>query len=326
MAPLDDPGRRMSDIAGEGRSVTPLEIQAQGGMPVDKLQELMRGFGVPTPEPDEPAFTPAEAEALVELWQRSDVWPFDLAVQLSRMYGRLLARIAHATMQLWVTVVEPRLRHEAGEGGSRVAGVDAFERLLPVSDALLAGVHRRWLAREAAQLAFRNTELETLGTGAAPSPVEVSLLFCDLKDFTSFADRLGDDAAIRIIDRFAAIVTREHGPEARLTKLLGDGFMCVYPSPDHAVDAGARIIDAVRAQGQPSVHASVHHGLAIPREGDYFGAAVNLSARLLSEAGRDELVATREVVERCTGRDWRPAGSLRVRGISREVELFKLLR
>jgi adenylate cyclase len=323
-SPVDRAARQMAELASIGQSVTAAEIEARCGMPVAALQELMRGFGVSVPEPDESAFTPVEAEALVRLWE-SEVWPFELAVQLSRLYGRLLARIAHATMQLWATIVEPQLIATTGEDQARRVGVDAFERLLPVSDSLLAGVHRRWLAREAVQWAFRDSPRpadETAPSGA----VEVSLLFCDLKEFTSFADRLGDDAAIRIIDRFADVVNRERGPEARIMKLLGDGFMCAYPTPPDAVDAGARVIDAMRAPGHPGVHASVHHGLAIPREGDYFGTSVNLTARLLGEAGRDELVATREVVERCPGREWRRAGSLRIRGVSRDVEVFKLVR
>lgn len=321
---VDDAARRMSDLAGAGRTITPAEVEARCGMPVASLQELMRGFGVTVPDRDEPAFTEAEADALVRLWE-SDVWPFELAIELSRMYGRLLARIAHATMQLWATVVEPRLFASAGGDQARQVGVDAFEELLPVSDALLTGVHRRWLAREAAQLAFRDAPARG-GGAAAASAVEVSFLFCDLKDFTGFADRAGDDAAIRIIDRFAGVVTREQGPEARLTKLLGDGFMCAYPTPELAVQAGARIIDAMRSPRSPGVHASVHHGLAIPREGDYFGAVVNLTARLLAEAGRDELVATAVVAERCPDHHWRRAGSLRIRGVSREVEVFKLAR
>jgi len=318
---VNDAARRMSELAGAGRTVTPAEIEVRCGMPVASLQELMRGFGVAVPDRDQPAFTPAEADALIRLWE-SDVWPFELAIQLSRMYGRLLARIAHATMQLWATVAEPRLIANTGGQQARQIGVDAFEQLLPVSDALLAGVHRRWLAREAAQLAFRGDT----DASSPSSAVEVSLLFCDLKDFTSFVDRLGDDAAIRSIERFAEVVSHEQGPEARVTKLLGDGFMCAYPEPRLAVEAGTRIIDAMRAPNQPGVHASVHHGRAIPREGDYFGSAVNLTARLLAEAGRDELIATKEVVDRCAGGRWRSAGSIRIRGISREVEIFKLMR
>jgi class 3 adenylate cyclase len=308
-----------------GRTVTPAEIEAGGGPPVTRLGELMRGFGLAPPERDEPSFTPVEADALIELWRRGDVWPFELAVQLSRMYGRLLARIAHASIQLWVSVVEPGLRRHPDERTRVLSGADSFERLLPVSDALLAAVHRRWMEREAAQMAFRDAPLEHGPQGRA-GEVEVSLLFCDLKDFTAFADRKGDDAAVRIIDDFAAVLTRERGPEAGLTKLLGDGFMCGYPAPRLAVEAGVRIIDAMRAPDRPGVHASVHHGVAFPREGDYFGMAVNLTARLLATAGRNELVATRPVVDGCAQLSWEPLGTFQFRGVSDDVEVFKLKR
>jgi len=75
------------------------------------------------------------------------------------------------------------------------------------------------------------------------------------------------------------------------------------------------IIDGMRAPDRPGVHASVHHGHAIPREGDYFGSVINLTARLLSAAGRDELVATRPVVERCPDITWQPGGTRYLRGV-----------
>jgi class 3 adenylate cyclase len=307
-----------------GRTVSAAEIEAGGGMPADNIARLMQAFGLPGAAPDEPTFTQEEADVLGELWRQRDVWTFELSIQIARVYGRLLARIAHASVQLWFSVVEPRVQAAAPDERARVlTASEGFERLLPIADTLLVGVHRRWVEREAAQIAVRNAELGR-GGDALVGSVEVSFLFCDLKDFTAFADRQGDDAAVRIIDRFTAVVTREQGPDARLTKLLGDGFMCAYPSPELAVEAGARIIDGMSAPGQPGVHASVHHGRAIPREGDYFGAAVNLTARLLGAADRDELVATRPVVELATDFEWTPAGTVRVRGIAADVEVFKL--
>jgi adenylate cyclase len=261
---------------------------------------------------------------LGELWHQRDIWPFELSVQLARVYGRLLARIAHASVQMWSSVVEPRLAAAAPDERERVlTGAEAFERLLPVADTFLVGVFRRWTEREAAQLAVRTAE-SYRGGGAFGRAVAVSVLFCDLKDFTAFADLQGDDAAVRMIDRLAVVVTEERGPDVQLTKLLGDGFMCAYPHPRPAVDAGARIIAGMRAPDLPGVHASVHHGLAIPREGDYFGSAVNLSARLLASAERDELIATRPVVEECADYDWVPAGTVQVRGVADDVEVFKL--
>jgi adenylate cyclase len=313
----------MARRAAADRTVTAAEIERAGGMHPERLAELMLGFGLPVPADDERAFSPEEARALTELWRRRDVWPFELAVQLSRLYGRLLARIARATVELWISVVEPAVLEHPDERTRMLTGADVFEQLLPVADVVLMGVHRRWLEREAAQMAFRNVPL-TPEAHSDFAAVEVSLLFCDLKDFTAFADRRGDDAAVRIIDRFAAVVLAERGSDAGLTKLLGDGFMLAYPTPRLAVEAGARIIAAMSAPDQPGVHASVHHGLAVPREGDYFGKSVNLTARLLGEAGRDELVATREVVDRCDGLAWTRTGTLQIRGISEPIDVFKL--
>jgi len=324
-----EPQRAVLEIiarhSAAGRTVTPVEVHAAGGPPVERLAELMQAFGLTPPEPDEPSFTPEETRALVGLWRSSDVWPFELALQISRVYGRLLARIAHATVQLWASAVEPGLRQRGAEHGALLAGAESLDRLVPVSDLLLQAVHRRWLEREAREMARQQVPLapSVAGTLAA---VEVSFLFCDLKDFTAFADRHGDAAAVQLIDRFAAVVTREQGAEARLSKLLGDGFMCSYPNPRLAVEAGARIIDAMDAPDLPGVHASVHHGLAIPREGDYFGASVNLTARLLAFADREELVATRSVLKHCAELRWERAGILRIRGVSRDVEVFRLTR
>jgi adenylate cyclase len=306
------------------RTVSAAEIEAAGGMPVERIGELMQAFGLLLTGGEEPAFTPEEARVLQQLWQLRDVWPFELSVQLGRIYGRLLARIAHASVQLWVSVVEPRLQAADLDDQIRVqASAETFDGLLPVADTLLTGVHRRWIEREVSQIAILGAERDA-GGQALPGAVEVSILFCDLKDFTAFAEREGDVAAARIIDQFAEVVTREHGPEARLTKWLGDGFMLVYPRPGPAVAAGVRIIDGMRAPDGRGVHASVHHGHAIPREGEYFGSVVNLTARLLGVAGRDELVATRPVVERCPDVTWQLDGTHRLRGVEVPVEVFKL--
>jgi adenylate cyclase len=304
------------------RTVTPGQLESQGGPPLEELARFMNGFGFPLPAPSEPTFTPSEAAAMAELWRRRDVWPFDLAVRVSRVYGRLLARIAHAEVQMWVSVVEPSLREHPDERTRALSGADTYEELMPLASEILVAVHQRWVEREMAQMAFRDQALST----AVPGAVEVSLLFCDLKDFTAFADREGDDAAVELIDRFADVVAREQGPEVRLTKLIGDGFMCAYSDPQLAVKAGARIMDAMHARGRPGVHASVHHGLVIPHETDYFGATVNLAARLLACADGGELVCTRQVVDRCPDLEWERGGTLEIRGVSEPVEVFKLTR
>jgi adenylate cyclase len=123
------------------------------------------------------------------------------------------------------------------------------------------------------------------------------------------------------------VVAREQGVGGQFVKSLGDGAMLVYRDPADAVADGARVIAAMRGTGLPGVHASVHRGTAIARSGDYFGGAVNLTARLLALAQRNELLATAEVVEAChDGFAWSPAGERALRGVATPVEVYKLLK
>jgi adenylate cyclase len=308
------------------RTVTAAEIEQRGGLPAAQTRALIEAFGLRPPPPDQPDFTPEEARVFIELRRLGEVWSPELGIQLARVYGRLLGRIAHTELQLFRLYVEPRLR----DGNSdRLAGMRAlqaaFARLLPLADPLLVGVHRRWIEHELAAAAVSQAETEA-SPHVLPGAVNVALLFCDLKDFTAFADSEGDAAAVDAIDRFAETVVRERGDESRMTKSLGDGFFLAYGDASAAVAAGARIINGMRGERVPGVHAGVHQGVAIAREGDYFGSAVNLAARLLGAAGRDELLATRPVVERSTDRfGWQPAGVRRLRGVAEPVEVFRLL-
>jgi class 3 adenylate cyclase len=219
--------------------------------------------------------------------------------------------------------VVPRLRADGRNPDETLrAARDAFEALLPLADPLLTGVHRRWLEHELAQEAVMTAELG----GALHGAVDVTFLFCDLKDFTAFADSEGDTAAVSAIDQFADTVIRQRGLEFRFMKALGDGFMLAYSDPCAAVSAGGRIVKAMQVPRMPRVHASVHRGVAIVREGDYFGGAVNLAARLLNAADRDDLIATSSVVESCGNEfAWEPIGQRRIRGVAELIDVYRLL-
>ncbi len=81
----------------------------------------------------------------------------------------------------------------------------------------------------------------------------------------------------------------------------------------------------MRGRELPGVHASVHRGIAVVREGDYFGGTVNLAARLLAVARREELVATAPVVKACGDSfEWEPLGERLIRGVEQPVEVFLL--
>lgn len=307
------------------RTVTPSAIESRGGLNVKETAELMEAFGLPLHGANDAAFTPEEAEVLVRLGELGELWPADVRMQVARAYGAMLSGIARAELQAFQMYTEPHVRELGGNAEMQLRAVkSAFEQLLPLADPLILGVHRRWLEHELAQRAVRAAELRAGGVGL-PGAVEITFLFCDLKDFTAYAERSGDAAAIGAIDRLFDVITHELGDRGRLVKSLGDGAMLVFSDPAEAVVTGAGVIAAMRGNGLPGVHASVHRGIAIARSGDYFGGSVNVAARLLPFAERDELVATEEVVSTCRRTfDWQPAGERVLRGVAAPLKLHRL--
>jgi adenylate cyclase len=313
------------DPARGERTVTPAEIEADGGLTVDETRLVVLNFGLRSPDPQEPYFTAGEADVLVRFGSLREVWPPEIYLQVARVYGQALAHIARTEVNLFRLFVEPNLRSASGgpvRGREAVQG--AFGELLPLADPLLLGVHRRRVEHELTQAAVREAETRT-SEGVLPGAIEVTFLFCDLKDFSAYADAHGDAAAVELIERLAAVVTEELG-HGHVVKALGDGFMLSYPEPGEAVAACVRIIARMRGGGAPGIHAGVHQGVVLYREGDYFGSAVNLAARLRGLAGRDEIVASETVVRATADRfDWELRGSQDIRGFSQPVCVYRLL-
>jgi adenylate cyclase len=312
------------DPARAERTVSPAEIEARGGLPVAETALLMQAAGLPPPGPDEPSFTEEEAHVFVEVGKMRQIWTADLGLQVSRVSGRALARIAQTQVHAFRLHVEPRLRAETGDAALPEVHW-AFERLLPLAAPFLVALHRRLFERELTEAAVVEAESRAHGQ-ALPGAIEVAVLFCDLKDFTAYADSEGDEAAVDALEHFAMGVTEECGTSGRVVKGLGDGYMLAFPDSHDAVDTGWRIIERRRSEEGPGVHASLHQGVAVAREGDLFGSVVNVAARILGAARRDELMATATVAE-ATGSafDWEHAGASYIRGLSQTVDLCRLV-
>ena len=311
------------DPQREERTVSAREIEERGGLTVTETQTMMQAFGLPAPEAAEPFLTAEEGQAFVELGRISELWTAEIRTQVGRVYGQALTRIAQTEIDLFRSRVERHLREITPSSLDALAAVrQAFGLLLPLADPVLLGVHRRKIEQVLTQAAVWEVELEV--EGLVPGSRLVSLLFCDLKDFTSYVDARGDAAAMEVLERFSETVEEHRGDRGRLVKALGDGFMLAYPEPREAVDAAVRIAAAMRDVEGIGFHAGIHHGMAVFREGDYFGRAPSVAARLLAAAEGGELLATADAAAGAPDRAWRKRGRRRLRGFADPVDVYAL--
>ena len=132
---------------------------------------------------------------------------------------------------------------------------------------------------------------------AAPDEATVTstgtaiILFTDIADSTALTERLGDAgfrSASRALDERIRTAMREASGTPIDGKVLGDGVMGAFASAAQAIDAARRCV-AASSEVELPLHIGIHAGDVIHEEGNVYGGAVNIAARIcaLCEPGED---------------------------------------
>jgi adenylate cyclase len=156
--------------------------------------------------------------------------------------------------------------------------------------------------------------------------VNATFGFVDLAGFTALTEVHGDAEAVAMLDRFETVATDSLGGNGRLVKTIGDALMLVFEEPAAAVATAVSLFTAMGDTDLPVARCGLHHGTAVERNGDYFGAAVNLAARIAGQAPGGQVLITSVVAEaaRATNVSVTALGRFELRNIAEPVELFRL--
>jgi adenylate cyclase len=126
------------------------------------------------------------------------------------------------------------------------------------------------------------------------SEPEHTFLFCDLVGFTALTDVEGDERAAAVgiaLQHRVRGVAAEH--DAEVVKAMGDAAMVRCCDPAEAIRLALRLVKEVDSDpGLPPVRIGVHSGSAVSHDGDWYGRAVNVAARLCSVAAGGEVLVS----------------------------------
>jgi adenylate cyclase len=110
-----------------------------------------------------------------------------------------------------------------------------------------------------------------------------------------------------------------------LVTTIGDVVMFVAEDPDVALQIALELTDRTRQdEVLPRARAGMACGPALSREGDYYGAVVNLAHRLVEIARPQSVIVSAELASALEGHDgfvFQRLRSRRIRGIGR-VEIY----
>jgi adenylate cyclase len=130
-----------------------------------------------------------------------------------------------------------------------------------------------------------------------------TFLFTDLVGFTALTEANGDDGAAELaLDFYSRVRSLLVAHDAEEVKTIGDAMMLHCDDAGAGIRLGLKIVDALEAvPGFPAVRVGMDTGSAVERDGDWYGATVNVAARLCAAAGGGQVLVS-ETTERAAGR------------------------
>jgi adenylate cyclase len=251
--------------------------------------------------------------------------PLPAYLQLMRVYGQMIARIADAEVRLiHLYVHEPLMR--AGVPNVEIAEeMEGLTReVLPFVSPFMTYLHGRLLAHFVEQDLIGHMELDVEADELDEGRLRVAIAFADLAGYARLTVERGDEAAVSTVERFVDAVAQTLPVDARVIKTLGDEVMVIGPDPAALVE-WAVDLPAGGEPGEPQPRIGVHYGEALYRDGDYYGREVNQAARVVARASGGEVLVTRPVVNVAEGVDglaFERIGEVRLKGFSEPTELF----
>lgn len=148
-------------------------------------------------------------------------------------------------------------------------------------------------------------EIEEFVTGnraaAISDRVLATVLFVDIVESTRCAVEIGDRAWRDLLRSFYAVARRETQRfRGREVDTAGDSYFATFDGPARAIRCATAIAEGVKQLGIV-VRAGLHTGECEVLEEKVGGVAVHFGARVLSEAGPDEVLVSRTVKDLVVG-------------------------
>jgi class 3 adenylate cyclase len=253
-------------------------------------------LGLTVADPDTPALSQADVDSLATWVAMRTQMGNDAADGFLRVLGSNVARVAEAISSM-IRAARPNMW--LGHTGDELTTAQAYReaaQFVPRIGGMIDAVHRH-------HLVSTRTFIEGVVSGPSASLI-CGVGFADLSGFTALTQTLTPAELSTMLTEFGATVSDVvHADGGRVVKFLGDAVMWVSSNPERLAEAALDLVDHPRAREVGlQVRAGLGYGEILAINGDYFGNAVNLAARLVAAAAPGQILAAVELHEQLP--DW----------------------
>ena len=298
------------------------EGAARAGISLEEATRMWRISGLAVADPDARVTSEADVALLQMMKAAAGLFGEDPVLQLSRVIGSSMARIADAAVSMFLVNVQLPLDASEADLGMAIAraNVDAVAFIPAVTQAMDVLLRRHIIAARRGFVGAQirgGTETQRLAVG-----------FVDLVGSTALAQNhtLAEwGASLSEFEQLAQDTILTAG--ARLVKLIGDEVMFSTLSADVALGVARALTEALRDHPRlPPVRVGLAFGDVMTRDGDCFGPVVNVAARAVKLAEPSQVVVSTELRQALTDTSSLQSLGLRsVKGIDEPLEFWSFL-
>ena len=134
----------------------------------------------------------------------------------------------------------------------------------------------------------------------------LAILFADIAKSTHLYEKLGNTVAQELISTCLGLFEKITDYfDGAVIKTIGDEIMCTFPTAQNAVEAAVEMNESLEDLPlpesvpipPPNIYVGIQYGNVIKEDGDVFGDAVNVAARMVALANQRQIITTKETVE-----------------------------
>lgn len=158
--------------------------------------------------------------------------------------------------------------------------------------------------------------------------IELVILIADLCGYTALTEAHGNVHAAQAIARYAQIALATLEPGARLVERVGDEVLIAAEQAAPAVRTALALRAAIEHEPLfPTLRCGLHAGTVAEDSGNYFGSALNLTARVAGYARGGQILCTAPITLLASGLpgvEYQPLGSVRFKNIVELTSVFEV--
>ena len=163
----------------------------------------------------------------------------------------------------------------------------------------------------------------------AAEEIELAFVIADLSGYTALTEAHGNREAARAVTRYQEIARGVMQPATRLLDSVGDELLIAAASASAAIRTAVLLRSAVESEPLfPAIRCGINQGRVAEAGGRYYGAALNLTARVAAHARGGQILCTATVAEAAAsveGVRFLQLGSANFKNIVEPVALFEVL-